>query len=192
MKKYLLCITMLVAGAISAKAQVTVGAKAGVNFSKINADNVDESSITGYQIGAFARLGSDWYFQPELYLASSGGKFKTEDNNNTVTVDGKVKFTTLNVPLLIGKTFGSEDLNLRLNAGPVYTYIMDDNRNLGGNISDAFNNYKSSALGYQVGGGIDVGKISIDLRYEGGLTKVNDYFDQRQNLWSLAVGFKIF
>lgn len=192
MKKYLLCIALVVAGAISAKAQFFLGAKAGVNFSKINADNVDESSITGYQIGAFARFGGDWYLQPELYLASSGGKFKTSDNNNTVNVDGKVKFTTLNVPLLIGKTFGSEDLNVRLNAGPVYTYILDDNRNLGGNISEAFNNYKSSALGYQVGGGIDVGKISIDLRYEGGLTKVNDYFDQRQNLWSLAVGFKIF
>ncbi|RYY36419.1 MAG: PorT family protein [Sphingobacteriaceae bacterium] len=192
MKKYLLSIALLAAGVISAKAQFTVGAKAGVNFSKINADNVSESSITGYQIGAFARFGSDWYLQPELYLASSGGKFKTSDNNNTVNVDGKVKFTTLNVPLLIGKTFGSEDLNLRVNAGPVYSFILDDNKNLGGNIDQAFRDYKSSALGYQVGAGIDVGKITLDLRYEGGLTKVNDYFDQKQNLWSLAVGFKIF
>lgn len=192
MKKYLLSVAILVAGAAAAHAQVTLGAKAGVTFSKINADNVDESSITGYQAGIFTRFGSDWYLQPELYVGSSGGKFETDGSNNTVTVNGKVKFTTLNLPLLVGKTFGSEDFNLRLMAGPVYSYIMDDNKNLGGNIGDAFDNYKSSALGFQAGGGIDVGKITIDLRYEGGLTKVNDYFDQRQSLWALTVGFKIF
>lgn len=188
MKKYFLCIALLVAGVISAKAQFTVGAKVGATFSKINADNVKESSLAGYQVGAFARVGSNWFVQPELYLGSSGGKF--ESSNNGTDVSGKVRFTTMNVPVLIGKSFGSEDLNLHLVAGPIYSFILDKNKSLGGNISNGFDNYKSSALGYQAGAGVDVGKITVDLRYEGGLTKVSDTFDQKQNLWALSVGFK--
>ncbi|GAA4923620.1 porin family protein [Mucilaginibacter defluvii] len=188
MKKYLLSIALLVAGVIGAKAQVSVGAKAGITFSKINADNLDESSITGYQVGGFARFGSDWFLQPELYLGSSGGKFKSDDN----TYSGKVRFTTLNIPVLVGKSFGQEDLNFHLAAGPIYSAILSDSRSFGDNVNEAFRNYKSSTLGFQAGGGVDVGNITVDLRYEGGLSKVSNYFDQRQSLWALSVGFKFF
>ncbi|GAA4329606.1 hypothetical protein GCM10023149_34370 [Mucilaginibacter gynuensis] len=191
MKKLILCITLLTAGIISAKAQVTVGAKAGITFSKINTDQLKESSVTGYQIGAFARVGDNWFLQPELYLGSSGGKFNT--SNNGTDYSAKVRFTTLNLPVLVGKTFGSEDLNLHVVGGPVYSYILDDSKsfssNIGGAVSD-FNDYKKSTLGYQVGAGLDIGKITADLRYEGGLTKVNERFGQRQNLWVVSVGFK--
>ena len=40
MKKLLLSVTLLVAVCIGAKAQVSLGIKGGVNFSKISADNV--------------------------------------------------------------------------------------------------------------------------------------------------------
>lgn len=188
MKKYLLSITLLVAGVIGAKAQVSVGAKAGVTFSKINTDELKESSVTGYQIGGFARFGSDWFLQPELYLGSSGGKFESNDNNTAYS--GKVRFTTLNIPVLVGKSFGQEDLNLHVVAGPVYSAILSDSRSFGDNVNEAFRNYKSSTLGFQAGGGVDIGNISVDLRYEGGLSKVSNYFDQRQSLWALSVGFK--
>ncbi|MEO6148878.1 MAG: porin family protein [Mucilaginibacter sp.] len=186
MKKIFLSIALLTAGVISAKAQFTVGAKAGVTFSKLNTDEFKSSSVTGYQVGAFARVGTNWFVQPELYLGSSGGKVEAKDNS----FDGKVTFTTLNVPVLLGKSFGSEDLNLHVVGGPIYSFILNKDKKFGQNVNDGFDNYKSSALGYQVGAGVDVGKITFDLRYEGGLTKVNDYFDQKQNLWSLTVGFK--
>ncbi len=189
MKKFILSVAVLVAGVIGAKAQVSVGAKAGVTFSKLNADELKESSITGYQVGGFVRVGSNWFLQPELYLGSSGGKFKANENN---TAEGKVRFTTLNVPVLVGKSFGQEDLNLHLVAGPVYSAILSDSRSFGENVGDAFRNYKSSSLGFQAGGGVDIGNITVDLRYEGGLTKVSDYFDQKQSLWALSVGFRFF
>ncbi|MCD8740808.1 PorT family protein [Mucilaginibacter roseus] len=186
MKKYLLSIALLVAGVIGAKAQVSVGAKAGITFSKINTDELKESSVTGYQVGGFARFGSDWFLQPELYLGSSGGKFESDDNRYS----GKVRFTTLNIPVLVGKSFGQEDLNFHLAAGPIYSAILSDSRSFGDNVNEAFRNYKSSTLGFQAGGGVDIGNITVDLRYEGGLSKVSNYFDQRQSLWALSVGFK--
>jgi hypothetical protein len=194
MKKYFLSIAIVAVAAVSANAQ-SLGVKAGINFSKINTSNVSESSVTGYQAGLFARFGTSLYIQPELYLGSSGGKFDFKDNNNTVTTEGKVTFTSLNLPLLIGKGFGGDNLNFRIMAGPVFSYMIDKNQSFTDNVSGAYNDfghYKKSTLGYQAGAGIDVGHITADLRYEGGLTKINENYGQRQNLWALSVGFKFF
>ena len=194
MKKYFLSIAIVAAAAISANAQ-SLGVKAGINFSKINTNNVSESTVTGYQAGLFARFGHSLYIQPELYLGSSGGKFDFQNSNNTVTTNGKVTFTSLNVPLLIGKGFGGDNLNFRIMAGPVFSYLMDKNQSFTDNVSGAYNDfgdYKKSTLGYQAGAGIDVGHITADFRYEGGLTKINENYGQRQNIWALSVGFKFF
>lgn len=195
MKKYLLSAALLIAVSISAQAQFSLGVKGGVNFSKINTSAVGESSVTGYQAGLFGRIGSGLYLQPELYLASKGGKFDFQTNNATVTTQGKVRFTTLNVPLLLGKSFGAKDLNFRIMAGPVYSYALDKNQSFSDNVNGAYNDfgsYNKSTLGFQAGAGVDIGAITADLRYEGGLSKVNSNYGQRQNLWALSVGFKIF
>ncbi len=189
MKKLLLSAALLIAVSIGAKAQVSLGIKGGVNFSKISTDNVKESTLTGYQAGLFARIGNTWYLQPELYLSGTGGKFESSDNNTAF--NGKVRFTNLNVPLLIGRSFGQKDLNFRVMGGPIYTYQLDNSVSLGSNLSGAANNFNKSNIGYQVGAGVDIGSITADLRYEGGLTKVSDSFAKRQNLWALSVGFKI-
>jgi hypothetical protein len=189
MKKYLLSAALLIAISISAKAQFSLGVKGGIDFSKINTDNLKESSLTGYQVGAFARVGSALYVQPELYVSSAGGKFESDNNNNTAS--GKVRFTNLNVPVLVGHTFGTKDLNFRLMVGPVYTYALSTNESFSNNLSDSYHDFNKSNVGFQAGGGVDIAGITADLRYEGGLSKINSNFNQRQNLWALSVGFKI-
>jgi hypothetical protein len=188
MKKYLLSAALLMAVCISAKAQFSLGVKGGVNFSQINTDNLNSSTRTGYQAGIFARLGGNLYLQPELYLSGTGGNFNSNDNS----VSGHATFTNLNVPLLLGRSFGGSDLNFRIMAGPVYTSVLS--KNLSESISDAysdFGKYKNSTLGFQAGVGLDIGAITADLRYEGGLTRINPDYGQRQNLFALSVGFKI-
>lgn len=193
MKKYVLSAILLVAVSISTKAQFSLGIKGGVNYSKISTDNVNSTSVAGYQAGLFARFGGGFYVQPELYLSSKGGKF--DSNANGTNYSGNVKFTTLNVPLLLGGSFGQKNLNFRVMAGPIYSYLMDKKENFSANFAGAyadFGNYRNSTLGYQAGAGVDIGPITTDLRYEGNLTKVNDNYGQRQNLWALSVGFKFF
>ena len=192
MKKYFLSLAILIAVSISAKAQFSLGIKGGVNFSQINTDNLHESTLVGYQAGLFARIGGGLYLQPELYLGSSGGKFNS--SNDGADYSSQVRFTTLNAPLLIGKSFGSKDLNFRIMAGPVYSYNLSTNENFSQNFNAAYNDfgkYNNSTLGYQAGAGVDIGAATVDLRYEGGLTKLNENYGQRQNLWALSVGFKI-
>lgn len=191
MKKYLLSAAILMAACISASAQFSLGIKGGVNYSTINSDNLKNSSVAGYQVGAFARLGGAFYLQPEVYVSSTGGHFDSNDN----VYSGSVRFTNLNVPLLLGAKFGPQNLNFRIMAGPIYTSVLNTNENISQNFNNAygdFGHYRNSTLGYQAGFGVDIGAITADLRYEGNLTDVNPDFGQRQNLWALSVGFKIF
>jgi hypothetical protein len=192
MKKYILSIALLIASVAASRAQSTIGIKGGINFSKINTDNIKESSVTGYQAGVFARLGDGLYLQPEVYLGSRGGKFEGSSSGNSASANGKVTFTTLNVPLLLGtKLVSAGPISVRAMAGPIYSYNLSENNNVNSALQD-FGKYKNSTLGYQVGAGVDIGNITADLRYEGGLTKINENYGQRANLWALSVGFKIF
>ncbi|MVN22860.1 porin family protein [Mucilaginibacter arboris] len=196
MKKYF--FTVLVAAlSFSAKAQFSLGVKGGVNFSHLSVNNgqINASELPGYQIGLWTRIGKGFYVQPEVYLGSSGSNFNFQYNhsNQTVTESGKVRFTTLNVPLLLGQSFGLSKLNFRLMAGPMYSYVLNNDQNLSQNIKNAyqdFGNYRNSTLGYQAGAGIDILNFSVDLRYEGGLTEINPAYGQRQNVWHLSLGYK--
>jgi len=194
MKKYLLSAAILIAACISAKAQFSLGVKGGVNFSKINSDNLKSSTVTGYQAGLFARVGGAVYLQPELYLSGTGGEFSSTQNNTTYS--GKVTFTNLDVPVLVGVKFGPKNLNIRAMAGPMYTAILHKNASIGDNIAMAYNNfpdaYKNNELGYQAGAGVDIGPITADLRYQSNFGHINDNYNQRQSLWALSVGFKFF
>lgn len=193
MKKFLLSAVLLLAVCISARAQFNLGIKGGVNFSNMDADNFHNSNITGYQVGVFARIGGGLYLQPEAYISSTGGNFDSYQNNTTY--NGHVRFTNLDVPLLVGLRFGPKNLNLRVMAGPVYNYILNTNENFSSNINGAFNDfghYNNSTFGYQAGVGIDLGALTIDGRYQGGLTKWNTNFGQTPNIWMIGVGFKIF
>lgn len=193
MKKFFLSVAILVAVGIGAKAQVNFGVKGGINFSKLDADNFQGSNVTGYQAGLFARIGGALYLQPEAYISSTGGTFNSYNNNTNIY--GHVRFTNLDVPLLLGLRFGPKNLNLRVMAGPVYNYIINKNESFSSNLSSAFTDfgdYKNSTLGYQAGAGIDLGALTIDARYQGGLTKWNSSFGQTPSIWMIGVGFKIF
>lgn len=190
MKKLILSAALLVTVCISAHAQFDLGIKGGVNFSTIDADNLKNSSVAGYQAGLFARIGGPLYLQPELYLSGTGGHFESNDNSYS----GDVHFTNLNVPVLVGLRFGPKNVNFRVMAGPIYTSLLSTNESISQNFSNSYNDfghYKSSTLGYQAGFGVDIGALTADLRYEGNLTDINPNYGQRQNLWALSVGFKI-
>ncbi len=196
MKKYILSIALLVITIAGAKAQASLGIKGGINLSKINRDDLAESTVTGYQVGLYGRIGNNLYLQPELYLGSRGGKFEANVAGGTsATATSKVTFTTLNVPLLVGtKIVNAGTVNVRAMLGPVYSYNLDKNTNAANNATGAINDfgdYKNSTLGFQAGAGVDIGSINFDLRYEGGLTKINEKYGQRANLWALSIGFKI-
>ncbi|WP_026897164.1 porin family protein [Daejeonella oryzae] len=201
MKKYFLIAGLLLTTSVAALAQLpsfTGGLKAGVNYSELKSKEslTDANSILGYQFGAWTRVGgAGLYLQPEIYLGSKGGEnpIVIDNSGNETQVNGKVKFTTLDVPVLLGTKFGPSKLNFRLMAGPVISFIVDKSTTT----EDAYasiKDYKDQAIGAQAGAGVDVGNISVDLRYEAGLSNISksEKYDQKQNLFHLSLGFKLF
>jgi len=204
MKKIILSAAILFTSVYTAMAQLpnfTFGIKGGVNYStlKTTDDLTDQNSIMGYQAGVFSRLGgAGLYLQPELYLGSKGNDFIgfEDQNGNEVEAKGKVRFTTLDLPVLLGTKFGPNKLNFRLMAGPVLSFIIDQNTTFDSaydNVAD-FDSYKDQALGLQAGAGVDLGNLTVDLRYEAGLSNLSnsDKYDQKQNLFHLSLGLKLF
>jgi hypothetical protein len=190
MRKHILILALLISVCITAKAQFSVGVKAGVNYSTIDANNLKNSSVAGYQAGVFARVGGSVYLQPELYLSGTGGQFQSDDN----VYSGTVKFTNLDLPVLIGVRFGPQKLNFRIMGGPVFTTILNTDESLSQNFNATYNDfrsYKNLTVEGQLGAGVDFGPLTADLRYQFGVNEVNEDHQQRQNLWALSVGFKI-
>jgi len=199
MKKIILSVVFLTVCWATSQAQTfNLGIKAGVNLAKINADFAKEENRLGYQVGAWARVGgASFYVQPEAYIGSKGNKFIsfTQSDGNEVSAEGKVKFTTLTVPVLFGTKFGANNLNFRLMAGPAISFVLDENSSFSSAYQQAtdFSDYKNQAFAIQAGAGVDVGAISVDLRYEAGLTNISnsDRYSQKQNVFQLSLGLKV-
>lgn len=221
MKKYLWCITLLGllawAGipALAQRDSFDFGIKGGLNLARFKGDrysfgsgqeflqSVDKDKV-GAIGGVFFRFGNKFFVQPEAILSQKGGRFQVlRDNQGASLRDVDVRFTNLDVPVLVGVRIGEV---LRLNAGPVASLRLSDN----GNLRDTFNQYagqtvndvfKRAALGYQAGIGLDFGRINFDVRYEGNVTDVvnvqfsnpntQSQFSRKGNLWQATLGFEI-
>lgn len=167
------------------------GVKGGFNLSKFSTENTFASdNKAGYYAGLWTRIGAAGiHLQPELYLS---GKNTTLKNGG---VENEVKFTSLDVPVLVGTKIGAAGVGVRLNTGPVVSFILNEKQSFGDATSNVFNgSFKDQAFAWQIGTGLDVGKLSVDLRYEMGLSKLNDagYPDTKLNIFTLGLGLRLF
>lgn len=195
MKKILLAV--LFAGFnVAAFSQVLpsfqLGIKAGANLSKLSTENTFSSdNRAGYYAGLWARIGAAGiHLQPELYLSGKNTTLK-----NSAGEENKVKFTSLDVPVLVGTKIGAAGIGIRLNTGPVVSFILDDEQSFGDAAGNAFKgNFKGQNFAWQFGAGLDIKNLGIDLRYEAGLSKVGegDYEGQKLGLFTLGLAYKLF
>lgn len=169
------------------------GLKGGANLSKLSTQNTFGSdNSAGYYAGVWARIGAAGiHFQPELYLSGKNSSLI----NNTTGDKNDVKFTSLDVPLLIGTKIGAAGVGIRLNTGPVVSFILNDKQSFGNAAGNVFKgDFKNQSVAWQFGTGLDIGKLGIDLRYEAGLSKIgkDGYSDTKLNLFTLGLALRIF
>lgn len=169
-----------------------LGIKGGMNLAKFKTKNTfDSDNQGGYYAGLWARIGgAGIHLQPELYLS---GK-----NSNLVTVSGQensVKFKSLDLPILVGTKIGATGLGIRLNTGPVLTFVLNEDQKFSDAASAAFNGkFRDKTIAWQFGLGLDIGKLNIDGRYEYGLSEINSaagYPTTKLNLFTIGVGFRV-
>ena len=135
------------------------GLKAGVNFNtngdlKINeVPEINPDTGVGFHVGVWGRIGGVAYVRPELVYTEVSSDY-----------DGETfKMRKLDLPILLGHRFLGIFHGY---IGPAFQFILDtglEDINLG-------DIEKETTLGFQIGGGVNLGKIGIDLRYERGLS----------------------
>jgi hypothetical protein len=169
------------------------GAKAGLNFSAFPANGkYDNSSQAGYLGGVWARFGAlGFNFQPEMYATAKNLTVKDDAGN-----ENKAKFTSLDVPLLVGTKIGALGLGGRFYGGPVFSFTVNRDQSYSSAAAEVAKlNYKDANYGIQLGAGVDIKDFSVDLRYEGGLNKISygpGYTHTRVSIFSLSLAYKIF
>ncbi|WP_316792391.1 porin family protein [Pedobacter frigoris] len=169
------------------------GLKGGANLAKLTTENTFSSdNKAGYYAGVWARIGAAGiHLQPELYISGKNTTLKR-------TADGaenEVKFTSVDVPVLVGTKIGAAGVGIRLNTGPVVSFIVDDKQTVKTAVGNVFSgNFKGQAFAWQFGAGLDVGKLGVDLRYETGLSKIgkDGYDDTKLSLFTLGVAYRLF
>jgi len=179
--KRIILISSLAILFLNSSAQIDFGIKGGLNISNVKASEVltDDWRINpaasgnlGYHVGGFMRASLVGIFiQPELYFSSIASEFKVEDVSGSGTPEQlvKQKIGRLDIPVLVGVKLGT----FRLGLGPVGSITLSDRSDLT-DITGYEATFKSATFGYQLGAGLDIWKIGIDLRYEGNLTKLGD------------------
>lgn len=159
--------------------QLKFGIKAGAStdftftkqtFEGTNIDVIIQNAKTaewGFQGGVFMRAGiAGFYLQPELLLATATNSITYEDvHAGGAPVLYNQKFTKLNIPVLLGFKLAF----LRINAGPAAAIMIGEPKDI---IQGA--TYKGATFGYQAGVGLDLFKLTFDIRYEGNLNQFGD------------------
>jgi hypothetical protein len=190
MKKIIITL-VLAASALLSNAQdfFDAGLKAGLNTSKISAHVSDYTpqTVNNYQFGAFARINlGKLYIQPEAYYNSkSGEEIKTVGVSTINSFDLK----TIDVPALLGlKIIDQSALNLRIMAGPVFSFITD--KSAKGQFTE--DNLRNSFFGWQYGAGVDFLFLTLDARMESYSKNFYPDIDTKNGTFVISLGLKMF
>ena len=178
MKKTVLVFLLLIGINHYSNAQLNYGVKAGINY---NSDSFEDASDdvlngaktkTGFHTGLWIRAKLPvigFYIRPEIIYTELNnsvnykGPFSASENTD-------FKFRKIDVPVLVGKKF----LGIgNVFAGPSFQYIMSSDFELN-DLREV--STESFSLGIQLGAGIELGNLGIDLRWERGLSKTEIVF----------------
>lgn len=187
----LLCISCT----IDIKAQQTpafhIGIKGGTNFTKTSTESssLEGKYGFGYQAGVMTRvdLGS-LYVQGEALFNKRKTSFESQDGSSS-----KLSWNAIDIPVMVGYKFiKTDDFNVRVFAGGVYSYAFNNNLSTCQALQEGFKKFDKSNIGVTGGVGLDYKNFTVDLRYETGLTSISKEFKSKPHSFSLGIGYFLF
>lgn len=181
----------------------TIGPKIGISHSSLSEDATQAiaagDASVGFHAGLFARISIlGFYVQPEALFTSSGGQITYTDPQTNFTEVKDMTYNKLDVPVMLGFKIGPL---FRVNAGPSFSLLLNADAREDGTVQEVKDNYNDATVGFQAGVGVDISKLTLDLRYENNLSSFGEEVsfagetfetDLRNQLWVLSLGFKLF
>lgn len=174
----------MIAGITNSNAQVVqFGVKGGVNFSNLNGgpSEIDYKNKTGFYAGALAEIKilPNFSLQPEVLFSSQGTEVKGA---------GDFNLDYISVPVL-AKFYLITD-RLSIEAGPQFSFLVDDSQEAFDDIADGGSGAKS--FDFAVAGGASLkiaGGLFAQARYTIGLTEVSKNADAKNAVFQLGLGY---
>lgn len=197
MKKiFILCCVLgafAVINEVQAQAQVALGLKGGLNFSKVDIENISTDNRTGFHGGAFLLMKfSKIGVQPELIFSKQGSSFKFNSQNLDANYD------YINIPVIL-KLYTVAGINIQI--GPQFGFIANaeqDVLDISTNTvtkQDVKDQLKGSDISAALGLGWDLPfGLTIDARYNLGLSKINDGSnspESKNQVVQVSLGYKL-
>jgi Outer membrane protein beta-barrel domain len=188
MKKYFLLAILIMGFNGLINAQFRVGLKFGVSSDNITTTPInihgtnDFSDLKlsllhanyGIHAGIFTQVKILGIFiQPEFIFNSSSADYKlTQITHAPVDIIKRESYQNLDIPVLMGVKFGP----LQLGVGPVGHVFINSTSELF-DVSGYKQKFKELKYGYQAGAALVIGKLYLDVRYEGNLSKFGDHLE---------------
>lgn len=202
--KKLMILILLVSSASVFGQSAQFGIKGGLNFgstgefSDLTQDlntTIDGDNKVGFHLGVYSQFKFLGIFvQPEILYT----RLNTEYGEGGTTAD--YNFSKLDIPLLLGIDLIGP---LSLKAGPSFQLALNNELDLEGfNTNDPENSF---TIGYQIGAGLQLGRLGVDLRYEGAFSEndtsitgdisgaATEFFtiDSRPSQWILSLSYQL-
>jgi hypothetical protein len=178
------------------QAQTSIGIKGGVNFATLDVNQslgANYNNRTGYHAGAFVlfKFGKVG-IQPELLFSRQGAKVTYSGQSADQYVD------YINIPIML-KLYTVAGINLQIGPQVGFLSAAQAKATINGisSTQDLKNQYKNNDVSLSMGLGWDLPfGLSIDARYNHGLTKVNDgtnnTYDTKNQVFQISAGYKLF
>ncbi|MCS7017594.1 MAG: outer membrane beta-barrel protein [Cytophagales bacterium] len=205
MKQLLIIFGLLTAPTVAfSQLDIGVGLKLGGGVSQINFARVTNPQAGGAFVPGDARVSfhgggfvqakvAGIILRPELYFTSIGSQaiFESQNAQQVQTQIKNYNINRIDLPILVG--FGFAKL-LRINAGPVLSATAGNNTTVNQKLN-------SATVGLQAGVGLDIGKLGIDVRYEGSFSNISNELnlgnfsfpaDQRIRQYMVSLSYRLF
>lgn len=169
-KTLLLAVFALVSITAFAQSGSGFGIKGGLNYNQNGNLSFKQVQATGEDIiaGSDGKIGYHIGFYgkfdfPKLYIRPEVIYTKTKSEYSSSSVNSEYDISKLDVPVLLGYKFIGP---LHIFAGPAFQYTLkNDLKDL--EVEDVKNDF---SVGLQMGIGVNIGKLGIDVRYERGFS----------------------
>ncbi len=167
MKKLFLLSALTIFISTAKSQEFDLGVHAGISRSSMVqnfADFGSANTITGFTGGLYTKFKFLGFFvMPEVNYTQRGGDI--QNYLGQTVASNTIHY--IDVPVLAGKQFFKF---FRVNAGPVFQFAMGNET--ASSLATYTNNssVNSFVLGLQAGAGIDIWKLSLDVRYDTGIT----------------------
>ncbi len=204
MKKFsLFLVAILMSGIMYG--QFHIGPQIGYTASKLSykGSDITNSLKNNMLVGVFMRIGKKIYVQPEINYMTQGSVFKFPTPGSPTPVEQDVSLKSIQVPLSLGWQFlNLKVVKFRIFGGATANFIVNKTINTkNGSPKDYLlpSDFSDIQWQYQVGFGIDVLMLAIDVKYYGGINDiVNLKYDNNTktlnggaNVFEVTLGWKI-